>query len=125
MIRPWEKFNVVSHQIEIEYIDVVRRSYGVLIAEIGTRQKYPEVLTYSGWELNLVISERTPDSQRNESSAATSVLFPRSLRGWSIIVPNCGRYSLTLALYKPARHRNMNEMITQTEQWRIKEMLRN
>lgn len=130
MRRPWEKFDVVAHSVEVEYIDVVRRSRGVLVAEIGTRQKYPEVLAWTGCELHLMTSQRTPKFQRNESPDATSVMFPRSVRGWSVVAPGMGRYSLTIVLYKPARirlwHRDRrNKMTARTEEWRVEQMLKN
>lgn len=123
MRRPWEKFSVVSNQVDVEYVDVLRRSHGVLVFEIGTRQKYPEVLSHGGWELDLVTSERTPDSQRNGSAEATSVLFPRGMRGWSLVIPSQGRYSLTAALYKPARRRSRDKMVPRTEEWRVRAIL--
>lgn len=124
MRRPWEKFGVVSNQVEVEYVNVMRRSRGVLVFELGTAQKYPEVLACSGTELHLVISERTPESQRNDSQEATSVIFPRSVRGWDVITPGHGRYSLTVALYRPVRHRSPDKMIARTEEWRVEEILR-
>lgn len=124
MRLPWEKFHVVSNQVEVEYINVIRRSRGVLIFEIGTVQKYPEVLAYSGTELHLVTSKRTPGTQLNESAEATSVIFPRSVRGWGMVTPSVGRYSLTVALYKPARRRTANKMIARTDEWRVERILK-
>lgn len=119
MIRPWEKFDVVSNQVEVEYVAIERRSHGVLVAEIGTRQKYPEVLGYSGTELHLVTSERTPENQLNGSQEATSVIFPRAVRGWAVVAPDHGRYSLTVALYKTARRRSPDKMTARSEYWRL------
>lgn len=123
MRRPWEKFSVVSNQVEVEYVDVVRRSRGVLVAEIGTGQKYSRVLGYTGTEVHLVTSERTPQGQRNDAPEATSVIFPRNVRGWNVVVPDMGRYSLTLVLYKPDRRRSRDKMTLRTEEWRVAQIL--
>lgn len=123
MRRPWEKFGVVSNQVEVEYVDVVHRSRGALVFELGTVQKYPEVLSYGGTEMLLMTSERTPPSQRNSSQEATAVIFPRSVRGWDVVAPHQGRYSLTVALYKPIRRRGRDKMTARTEAWRIKEII--
>jgi hypothetical protein len=117
MIRPWEKFTAVEHQIGIEYIAVVRRSRGVLVAEIGTVQKYPELMCYSGTELVLSASRFTPERQYDPDAPATAVVFPRALRSWDVVTPDRGRYSLTIALYKPAR-RFQTRFTRQNEDWR-------
>lgn len=102
---------------------MLHRSHNVLIFEIETRQKYAEVLAYSGMELHLMTSERTPDSQRNDSQEASSIIFPRSVRGWDLVIPHQGRYSLRAVLYKPSRRRGRDQMVKRTEYWRIKEIL--
>ena len=94
MISFWEKFTAVEHQIEIDYVEVLRRSRGVLVAEIGTSQKYAEVLAYSGTELLLKASEMTPAHSYDENAEATSVVFPVRLRGWDAVVPCSGRYAV-------------------------------
>lgn len=102
MIRPWEKFGVVAGQVEIEYVRVIRRSRGVLAAEVGTSQKYCDVGAWSGCELLVCPSERTREDSYDSGKPATMLVFPRPMRGASVAYTT-GRYTLVVALYKPAR----------------------
>lgn len=102
MIRPWEKFGIVAGQVEIGYVRVIRRSRGVLVAEVGTRQKYCEVGAWSGAELFVCPSEQTRKDSYDSGKSATMLVFPRSMYGASVAAMP-GRYALMVALYKPAR----------------------
>jgi hypothetical protein len=116
--RPWEKFTVVEHQVGIEWIDVVRRSHGVLVADICTQQTYPELLCFTGTELLLKASEHTRPDSYDKDAPATSVVFPHGLRGWGVVAELIGRYSLSFALYKPPRRQGGNAMTRRDEAWR-------
>lgn len=102
MIRPWEKFGVVAGQVEIEYVQVIRRSRVVLVAEVGTSQKYCEVGGFSGAELFVCPSERTRKDSYDPDKPVTMLVFPRSMYGASVAAMP-GRYSFMVVLYKPAR----------------------
>jgi len=119
MRRPWEKFAVTPGMLDVEYVDVIRRGRGYMIVELATAQKYPQILTTSGVELCLMSSEHTPERQKNGSNEATSVMFPRSVRGWQVVSEFTGRYTLRFALYKePRRPRHRDVMVRISEEKR-------
>lgn len=111
-------FPVIQGQVEIEYVDVIHRSRKALVIEIGTRQKYPEVIGYSSTEMHIISSERTRENSYDHDAAASTVMFPDRCRGWDVLVEITGRYSLRAVLYRPGkRHRDLME--EHSDQWRI------
>jgi hypothetical protein len=120
-VRKRMEFNVISNQIEVDYVNVVQRGRGFLVVEIGTAQKYPKVLGYSGEELHLTASEHTPERHlEGRPDNATTIVFPATRRGWQVISADTGRYSLTFALYKePLRRKKRNLMVERTDAWRV------
>lgn len=118
MIRPWEKFGVVTGQVEIEYVQVIRRSRGVLVAEVGTSQKYCDVGAWSGVELFVCPSERTRKDSYDPEEPVTMLVFPRSMRG-AAVTAMPGRYTLIVALHKPSRWARRHEAskLLSSDEW--------
>lgn len=117
-----EKFITVSNQIEIEYVSIVHRSHGALAAEIGTVQKYPEILAYSGLEVHIQASESTPEGTYDKSAQASFLIYPRSMRG-AALAYSTGRYTIGIALYKRNRHSRRDVAVRRDEDWRIRYIL--
>lgn len=118
-LRAWRegrKFAVIEGQIAITHVQVVRRSRGCCVAEIGTRQKYPEWKGGSGTEILIGASERTHKDSYDSGRLAAIVAFPRRMRGWKFACEN-GRYTIYLVLYRPAQRRSADLMISRDEEW--------
>jgi hypothetical protein len=113
---------VISNQIEIEYVSIVHRSRGALAAEISTRQKYPEILCYSGAEMHIRASEYTRKDTYDEDAHASTLIFPRSMRG-ATLAYSTGRYTMHIALFKRNRHSRHDAAVRRDEDWRVKHIL--
>lgn len=96
------RFTVMQGQIQVSDIRLIGSGPDHAAFEISTTQKFPRVASFAGWGLNLMPSERTyPDSLSLELPEWTRVIWPRRLRGWTLIVEPFGKYSVSLALIRP------------------------
>ncbi len=100
-LRRRARFTVEQGQVHVNDILVIFRRRGLLIAEIDMRQKYAEVLAYSGREILLLASERTRKDNYDPDKLATRVTFPPG--EWEIVTEHHARYSLRFVLYRSSR----------------------
>lgn len=113
------KFAVIQGQVEVEYVEIVHHSRGSVVIEIGTKQKYPQVVAYSSVELHIAASENTREDSYDKEQQATTIMFPHRYYGWDVLPEWKGRYTLRVGLYGPDKQRSGNLMEIQTQEWRI------